>query len=309
MAIKFMILAVTPAALIIICSEAFKAMEYYKLSMTFEGLLVPLFGIIVMPILALKFGIIGAVISLATISWLVFIAAFIVLRKVIVRENKRLENAESIENTHVAILEFLKIGVSLLIMEIAAYWIGNGDALIIGHFIKDTEEVGIYVISQRLANLVSFILIAINTIVAPKFSKLYSSNKMKELEKIAKNSTRLLLGIATPILLLYLSFPELLLGLFGEEFKRGGIILSIIAIGQFINVATGSVGYLLIMCGYEKIMRNIVVISALVTVLIQILLISMFSVVGVAIGTAIGLAIQNISAIIVVRRKLKIRII
>jgi O-antigen/teichoic acid export membrane protein len=110
-------------------------------------------------------------------------------------------------------------------------------------------------------------------------------------------------------LLFYIFFPDFLLGIFGGDFKKGGIILSILAVGQFVNVITGSVGYLLIMCGQEKTLRNIIIFSALVTITFQLILVSEYSIMGIAIGTAIGLSLQNILATIFVKKKLNIDIL
>lgn len=308
---KLMILAVTPSALILICSEAFKAFSKFKLSLLFEGISIPFIGIILMPILALNFGVIGAIISFSVASWLVFVASLITLKRVVTLESKTIKSKTLVtnNNTDISTLEMFKVGYSLLLVELLAYWIGNGDTIIIGYFIKNTEEVGIYAIAQRLATLVSFILIAVNTIVAPQFSKLFHTNQRLELEKLAQKSTKLLIIIASPILLFYIFFPDFLLGIFGGDFKKGGIILSILAVGQFVNVITGSVGYLLIMCGQEKTLRNIIIFSALVTITFQLILVSEYSIMGIAIGTAIGLSLQNILATIFVKKKLNIDIL
>lgn len=61
-----------------------------------------------------------------------------------------------------------------------------------------------------------------------------------------------MIALAVPVLAFMVFFPEFLMGLFGEEYKVAAPLLQILAIGQFINVITGSVGYLLNMTGHEK---------------------------------------------------------
>jgi O-antigen/teichoic acid export membrane protein len=111
-------------------------------------------------------------------------------------------------------------------------------------------------------------------------------------------------GLASPILLLFVLFPAKVLALFGAKFAGGAPVLAILAIGQFVNVATGSVGWILIMCGYERLMRNIIIVCATATVALNFLLIPLYGVVGAALATATTLALQMLVAAALVWRKL-----
>ena len=54
-----------------------------------------------------------------------------------------------------------------------------------------------------------------------------------------------------------------MMSLFGPEFRAGGPVLTILAAGQYVNVLTGSVGYLLMMTGNERLVRNNMAVAAL----------------------------------------------
>jgi O-antigen/teichoic acid export membrane protein len=77
-------------------------------------------------------------------------------------------------------------------------------------------------------------------------------------------------------------------------------------VGQFINAATGAVGYLLIMTGHEKIMRNITVATSVLKIALFILLIPVFGFVGAALAVAISDSARNLLAFFMVYRKLNI---
>jgi len=94
------------------------------------------------------------------------------------------------------------------------------------------------------------------------------------------------------------------MGLFGDEFIVAGNLLVIMAIGQFINVATGSVGYLLNMSGHERDFRRVTFFSGPLTVILSFILIDQYGVLGAAIATAVGLSLQNILALFMVRKRL-----
>ena len=67
----------------------------------------------------------------------------------------------------------------------------------------------------------------------------------------------LLFGLAEPETRAYLG--KLAVAFFGEGFVKGSLALIILAIGQFINAATGPVNSLLIMTGKQKLNRNIII--------------------------------------------------
>ena len=155
-------------------------------------------------------------------------------------------------------------------------------------------DVGLFGAAYRTATLTTFVLIAVNSIAAPKFAALYRRGDMESLGSTARNCARLATALATPALILFVLAPRWIMGLFGPQFVGGGAILAILAIGQFVNVATGPVGYLLMMSGRERLFRNITVVFAALNVLLNVLLIPAIGVMGAAIATAICLASQNI---------------
>ncbi|MBI1911527.1 MAG: flippase [Deltaproteobacteria bacterium] len=170
-------------------------------------------------------------------------------------------------------------------------------------------EIGIFGAASRTAFLISFILVAINSISAPKFAALYRLKDMKALGSTARNSAKLLTILSAPVLLLFILFPSWVMGIYGAEFVAGGSVLIILAIGQFINVSTGSVGYLLIMSGNEKIMRNNLIAVTVLNVGLNFLLIPKYGMMGAAVATSISVSFQNLMASYLVHKSIKINTI
>ena len=84
------------------------------------------------------------------------------------------------------------------------------------------------------------------------------------------------------------------------------LVPSILAIGQFVNVATGSVEYLLMMSGYEELFRNNSTCVAIVNIILCLILIPLFGIIGAAISTAISFAAANLIAMMLVWWRLNI---
>jgi O-antigen/teichoic acid export membrane protein len=99
---------------------------------------------------------------------------------------------------------------------------------------------------------------------------------------------------ATPVFLVLVVAPRFVMGIFGSDFSTGGVTLQILAIGQFFNVVSGSVGILLMMSGHEREYRNAQIATAAVAVTINALLIPKYGAIGAAIGAASALVVQNV---------------
>lgn len=168
------------------------------------------------------------------------------------------------------------------------------------------EDVGIYGVVVRTATLTSFILIAVNSVVAPKFAAMYAERDSLALGRLARDVSRLASLLGLPFLAVLTVFSQQVLSVFGPEFIVGAAALIILSIGQFINVATGSVGYLLMMTGHEKAMQHITIGAALLNILLNVLLIPILGILGAAISTASSLALMNIVGAILVHKKLAI---
>lgn len=125
-------------------------------------------------------------------------------------------------------------------------------------------EVALFAVSIKIATLTSFIMFAVNRVVAPKFASLHAENNLKGLKEAVAQSKRIMLVATLPLICILLIFPEFILGLFGDEYKVSVPVLRVLALVQFFAVWVGSVSYLLIMTGEEKAHRNNVIISSVI---------------------------------------------
>lgn len=170
--------------------------------------------------------------------------------------------------------------------------------------LSNPTEVGLYNVAQRAAVLISFVLIAVNSISAPKFASLSAASERDALARAARTANRLAAAAAAPVALLMLIGPAWVMGLFGESFRGGGATLMVLAAGQYFSVATGSVGNLLMMCGQEQAWRNIMVVVVMLNLGLCALLIPAFGALGAAYATTAALVTQNLLAAFVVWRRL-----
>ena len=190
-------------------------------------------------------------------------------------------------------------------------WIGSifnnilqwGSLVIAGFFIS-AAEMGLLGAAQRTSLLIGFVLITINFIVAPMFASLYKEGEMTKLRNLSRMACRLNIAAALIPVLICMLFPTFVMALFGEEFVSAAPLLVALSLGQLINVATGSVGYLLLMSGHERTMKYITICSGTISILLLIMLCQSHGVIGAAWAMATGMAIQNLAALYFVKRYL-----
>ena len=157
---------------------------------------------------------------------------------------------------------------------------------------RQTSEVGIYTAAFRTAQLTSLVLIACNSIALPKLAALYRDQEFERLKNVMVTSTRLLVLLCIPFLVLLLAFPGWIIGFFGDEFVAGSSALRILALGQLVNVSTGSVGGLLSMTGHQRtlLIGNAIALSVLL--ILSIGLIPIYGIMGAAVAQAVALSLQ-----------------
>ena len=170
---------------------------------------------------------------------------------------------------------------------------GYTDILMLGVF-HDDEQVGIYRVVTQLALLVVFGLQAVNLVLQPHFARLHERGELARLQRLMTTSARgVMLFALPPVLVMVFAGQPLLEFVFGPDFGSGAVALGILAIGQFVNAAMGSVGVLLNMTGHERDSVRGVAIAALSNVLLNLVLIPIYGITGAAAATAVTLVIWN----------------
>ncbi len=179
------------------------------------------------------------------------------------------------------------------------------DVLMLGA-IQGAEAVGIYVVVVRLAQLITFILMAVNSALAPTMASLYAEGKIEQLQRVLTKSARIVLLVSVPVTGSLMGFGYWFLLLFGSDFTQGQMALIILSIGQLVNAGIGSVGQLLTMTGNEKYTVISVGSGAVMNLVFNALLIPQWGINGAAISTASCIVFVNIMNGIWVHKRLGI---
>lgn len=203
--------------------------------------------------------------------------------------------------TSYSVKPFLKDSFPMFLSASMIVLLGWTDTILLGIY-EDSSTVGMYSVVLKIATVVSFSLQAVDSILAPKLSNAFHSGNMKLFRSLIKFSTLLNAGIAIAAILVIVIFREFILNIFGEEFQEAGIALLILCVGQLFNAIIGPVGSIFQMTGYQKVFQNILIVSFLINLGLNLLLIKDYGINGVAIATAFSLIVSKIASAIYVKK-------
>lgn len=193
--------------------------------------------------------------------------------------------------------------------DITRYLLRFSPIIILGIYAIDGKQLGLYSIANSISFIISFVLWIVNSVYTPHFASYFHQNKIKELNGLVRSATLYMLVVSIPVFLLIVCFPTPILHFFGKGYANAKYALIIMAIAQFINVLTGPVYHLLSMTGFERRLRNIVLVTAIITVVTSFLFVPTLGFMGAAIGASVGLILQNSLALYYSRKYIGIRLL
>lgn len=305
MPLRIVALGVPVLALLPIFAESLKGLKKIFASQMLQGVVLPFFALLWLLLLATStgadWGASGAIMAYGLAALMALLLGWGLWHWQLSRQDKN--GRDKTGSGHFSMRQLLRSagplgGISIL--HLLMQWV---PLLALGAFGSSTE-VGLFGVAVRTATLTSLLLVAVNSIAAPKFAALWAKGDHEALQRLAVKSTALITLLAAPLLLCFVVFPSFILGLFGADFKEGAIALSILAAGQFVNAATGSVGFLLMMTGHERQLWKSVALAAVLSLLMSGLILSGASLVMAALAVAVPLAMQNILSSFYVMRYL-----
>lgn len=174
--------------------------------------------------------------------------------------------------------------------------------LLVGIYLPP-QDVSMLQVTLRIAMLVSFVLLAANSIVAPKVAELSATGDIATMRSVLERVTFSITAIAAPIVVILIAFPGLILNLFGHEFIAAATILRVLVVAQFINIASGPVFNVLIMAGNVKTAYRIQLLSLIVGLVIFFSLIHSFRLGAAVAAVSATIVLQNALAAIAVNMK------
>ncbi len=295
--IKIIAAALIPTVLMKLHAQAFRGLKSITLFSIFQNGMVFLVGSLCLWVLH------AFTPSLNNVVWAILGGETIMALLSILMWKTYMKPAQTVERP-VSYKGLLSNAIPLMLVSTIFYLMTWTDKIMLGSMTSQ-DQLGIYEIATRLANLNTFIIFAINTIAAPKISELYGKNAKAELKLFTHQTTSIIILLTIPIIFVILVFPAFLLNIFGSEFIDGKFSLLVLAVGHFINSLVGPVLLMLNMTGHQKTSQFILLGVAILNFFLNFILIPQMGIDGAAIATSISTILWNLLAFLFVYKYFK----
>lgn len=183
----------------------------------------------------------------------------------------------------------------------------QADTIFLGIF-RPEHEIALYGVAIRLALVVSMPQLMMNTVLPPLVADLYAKGQKGHLERMLRSTATISILLALVIFLLFIIFGKAALAmLFGSYYIQAYGLLLILSFGQLVNVATGSCGILMMMCGFHKQFMRITISTGILGLVILYFFIQLWGVFGSVLGVTINTIILMLWTMLYSWRKTGVR--
>ena len=184
--------------------------------------------------------------------------------------------------------------------------INRVDRLFLGYY-WPSDEVGIYQAAAQISVILVLILNAFNMILMPMIAEQFRQGDMGHLEELYRVNTKWgVYSVLPVVLVIAFAAEDVMTVLFGAEYAAGSFALTVLTIGQFINIATGAAGTILIMTGHQNSWFRLSVLILVVNLTLNLSLIPRWGMNGAAVATSTTVGGLFAVGLIIVHRLLRI---
>jgi O-antigen/teichoic acid export membrane protein len=196
--------------------------------------------------------------------------------------------------------QLLRFSVPLFLAGLLGVFLLQVNPLMLGYF-RPAAEVGVFAAALRTSFILPLVIEAFNAIFAPMIADLTNRRDLAKLEDLFKVVTKWIITASFPALLLLVFYGGRILSLWGASYRDGLACLVVICAGQFVNCATGPVGYMISMSGRARIsLANSGGVLAL-NIVLNLLLIPRHGILGCAAALSASMALVNLVRLAEVR--------
>ena len=211
------------------------------------------------------------------------------------------------ENEPFSYTEIFKRSYPMALSAVAYFIMQSLDIIILTAY-EGYDKVAYYSIAVKLATVTALALMSVNIVVAPKIAEIYNNNDHSKLNKLIKDSSRIIFSISLPVLTVLFVFSEFILGLFGENYVLAKEALVILLAAQLFSAICGPGAIYLNMTGKEQKLNKILIAGLLINLILNFVLIPNYGIEGAAIATLISMLFWNTLIVIAIYKSDKIKI-
>ena len=171
--------------------------------------------------------------------------------------------------------------------------------LTILELIRPAEEVSYVTTAFRISILFAVLSAAIHSVFAPDLSRAATrKNAGKALFQVYTKAIAISLAVLSFPLWIGILFPETVMGIFGDEFRKGAQTLRYLLIGQFVFLCLGPVPYLLLMTEQTSLLARLGAGKLFLALILAFVLIPEFGGIGMVFALSISFFLEELTGIL-----------
>ncbi|MCC6691181.1 MAG: polysaccharide biosynthesis C-terminal domain-containing protein [Bacteroidia bacterium] len=204
------------------------------------------------------------------------------------------------------ITEMLRYGFLLALTAFASLGIKYIDVVMLGSYLP-LALVGIYSVAAFVPTIIEAPIGALEKISNSKIADEWAKNRVGEVEKIYKQSTKYLMLFGGLLLLGVTINTSYLFQLLPKDYNMGVNVVYILSISAFVNMSTGLNGSIILNSHHYRYGSYMLFLLLFLTVINNIFLIPRFGLEGAALATALASFVYNLLKYLFIWIKMKMQ--
>jgi O-antigen/teichoic acid export membrane protein len=189
--------------------------------------------------------------------------------------------------------EIFGFAFPLLSTELVNISMITGSVVLLGHF-AGAIEVAVYRAVYPTARLNQLVFWTFILLFVPLATRMFSRGDREGMRNAYWQTAVWLAVLSFPVLILTVPLAEpTTVTLFGERYRESAVVLALLSLGFYVNVALGYNAVTLQTYGKVRYVVGVNVVAGLANVILSLALIPPYGAVGVAVANAVTLIVQN----------------
>jgi len=220
---------------------------------------------------------------------------------------KMFNRVDSVRPRGYELREWISFAAPNFLTSIVDIVLESTDTLLLAFFAIGNIAIGEYAAAIRISVFIALPLQALNVMFTPTIAELYGKGEIQKLKTMFKIVTKWTITFSLPVFWIATLFSRSLLDLPGNGFGEAWPLLIAFSLGAIVNAGTGSVGYMLVMTGHQKLSFLNSLTAVIVNVVLGVILTPHYGAMGTAIATGIAISVVNLMRLLQVRVLLKMQ--
>lgn len=197
---------------------------------------------------------------------------------------------------------WLSLSTTMMITPMFYFVLSETDILCLGFFSTPTD-VGLYNVARRLAELMQFAYVSVNTLLLPRIAAAHGERDRQRMQSIVDTMNVVVLVPAGGVLIALVGFGPQVLSLFGDSFVSGYVVVLMLVVPRFIDLLLGPASEVLMMTGDQKLVARVNIVAGVANLGLNLLLVPFWGAVGAATATAVTMISWKTYLFVLCRRR------